>query len=202
MPFLEFTRRELLRELLRARIGPAFTGYQWSRRGVLLERILRERPPEWLPKGYANYDEFIMACADMAVKRLEEEARIAGIANPEQPESWRWGQFTELRMLHPLARSGFLRRHLSVAGVAQNGTGSSVKQTGSTFGPAMRFVADLSNWDHSLMNITLGQSGHYLSPYYRDQFPAWFNGTGIVSPYSAAAQAAVRAHQLRLVPRS
>ncbi len=201
MPFLEFTRREILRELLRARIGPQFTVYTWSRRNVLLERILRERPPDWLPRGHADYDEFIMACADMAVKRLEEEARLTSIANPEQPESWRWGQFTELRMLHPFGRSGFLRRHLSVAGVAQNGAGSSVKQTGNTFGPAMRFVADLSNWDNSLMNITLGQSGHYLSPHFRDQFPAWFNGAGIPSPFSPSAQAAARAHSMRLVPR-
>ena len=105
-----------------------------------------------------------------------------------------------LQMLHPFGRSGFLARHLSISGVPQNGTGYSVKQTGRTFGPAMRFVADLSNWDQSLMNIPMGQSGQYLSRHYRDQFEIWFDGDGLASSFSGEAQQKVRRHSLTLVP--
>jgi penicillin amidase len=64
----------------------------------------------------------------------------------------------------------------------------------------MRFVADLSNFDGSLMNVTTGESGHFLSPNYKDQFPAWYEGRGIPSAFSDAAEQAKVAHKLRLVP--
>jgi penicillin G amidase len=67
-------------------------------------------------------------------------------------------------------------------------------------GPAMRFVADLSNFDNSLMEIPTGESGQYASPFYRDQFPEWFAGRGIVAPFSEAAEEASRAHRLILLP--
>ena len=62
----------------------------------------------------------------------------------------------------------------------------------------MRFVADLSNFDNSLMNITVGQSGHYLSPYYRDQFPPWYEDRGIPSVFSDAAVGKTTVHSLEL----
>jgi penicillin amidase len=41
----------------------------------------------------------------------------------------------------------------------------------------MRFVADLSNWDASMMNLTLGESGHRASGHYSDQWKAYLDGT-------------------------
>ena len=64
----------------------------------------------------------------------------------------------------------------------------------------MRIVADLSNFDNSLMEITTGESGEYASPYYRDQFPEWFAGRGIAAPFTDSAEDAVRAHRLLLLP--
>jgi len=37
----------------------------------------------------------------------------------------------------------------------------------------MRIVVDFSDLDGSFNNITLGQSGHPLSPHYRDQIQSW-----------------------------
>jgi penicillin G amidase len=67
-------------------------------------------------------------------------------------------------------------------------------------GPAMRFVADLSNFDQSLMEIPTGESGQYASPYYRDQFVEWFDGRGIPTAFSNAAEDGARAHRLTLLP--
>jgi penicillin amidase len=64
----------------------------------------------------------------------------------------------------------------------------------------MRFVADLSNFDDSLMEITTGESGQFASPYYRDQFPEWFAGHGLPAPFSEAAADKTRAHRLFLLP--
>jgi penicillin amidase len=51
-----------------------------------------------------------------------------------------------------------------------------VKAAGNTFGPSMRMVADASDWDHSLLNLPTGQSGHVLSSHYKDQWDAYTAG--------------------------
>jgi hypothetical protein len=43
-------------------------------------------------------------------------------------------------------------------------------------GPSMRFVADLSNWDNSWNNVTIGQSGHVFSGQFRNQWNAYYAG--------------------------
>ena len=40
----------------------------------------------------------------------------------------------------------------------------------------MRFVADLSDWDKSLNNLTIGESGEILSSHYKDQWDAYYAG--------------------------
>ena len=202
MPMLEYMRRELLRQVLAPYLKDQTARYQWSRSFTFLTNVLRQRPASWLPAEHKSYDHLIVASADAAVRQIERDLTARGEPDAAQAASWDWGTFVQLQMLHPFGRTGFLRRHLSVAGVKQNGSGYSVKQTGRSFGPAMRFVADLSNFDNSLMNITLGQSGHYLSRHYRDQFDAWYEGGGIPSQFSEAAEASARKHRLTLKPAS
>lgn len=200
LPLIEYLRRDLVRELLRPWLKDATAQYQWSRGWTFLLNTLQGRPAMWLPPEYKSYEALIVASADRAVRQLEKDARARGDSDAANPQSWTWGDVVPLQMLHPFGRSGFLRRHLSISGLAQDGTGSSVKQTGRTFGPAMRFVADLADSDKSLMNITLGQSGQYLSKNYRDQFAYWYEGRGLPSAFTERAEAAARRHRLTLTP--
>ena len=198
--FLEFTRRSLRKRILEAKLGDDEM-YHWWRSEVFLQNVLRDRPAHWLPSAYGNatsvsdgYDELLSRSADEAVKEMEARSGSNKIVQ------WRWGRFMQLAILHPLARSGFLRRHWSIGPIGQDGSSFSVKQTGRSLGPAMRFVADLSNPDNSLMNITMGQSGQYLSRYYEDQFPEWYEGRGIHSTFSAAVEEKSSVNHLRLRP--
>jgi penicillin amidase len=102
-------------------------------------------------------------------------------------------------MAHPLAANAVLRWLLNAGPDEDSGTGFTVKQAGGTFGPSQRFVADLADWDNSLMNITLGQSGQIGSRHYRDQFLAWYEGRGIAAPFTPAALNQVRKHRLLLL---
>ncbi len=190
--FVEYTRRSLMAHMLRPYLGPEVNLYEW-RDAVFLEKVLRERPPQWLPPEFRNYDELLSACADEAVKRLTAETKQSTSA------AWRWGQINALQMFHPLGRSGLGRWLLSIGPTDQAGSVYTVKAAQPSHGPAMRFIADLANFDNSLMNITLGQSGQYGSPHYRDQFSAWFGGRGIPAPFSDAAEEKTRAHRLRLL---
>jgi penicillin amidase len=190
----EYTRRELARMILAPKLGKELISTGWPRLTVFLENVLRNRPGQWLPEAYTDYDALLLAAANAALNRLDEETRR------RTPEDWKWGSFLRLEMLHPLGRSGLLRRLFSFPAIEQQGSGFSIKQTGRTFGPSMRFVADLADWDRSLMVLPAGQSGQVLSRHYRDQFDYWFHGEGLPSAFSDEAQLATRKHTLRLVP--
>ncbi len=82
----------------------------------------------------------------------------------------------------------------------QSGDTSTVKQVGRTFGPSQRFTIDWSNLDAATEDITMGESGDPLSPYYRNQWPYWYSGRTFALPFSDQAVAAATAHTLRLEP--
>ncbi|MGA7916586.1 MAG: penicillin acylase family protein [Candidatus Acidiferrales bacterium] len=203
--FVEYTRHALFRHLLAPYLGDEVTKYElwepqsvyndvWWRDKVFLENVLRERPAAWLPKGFANYDELLMASADEAVAALQKRTGSDDVA------AWNWGRLHPLDMVHPLGRSGPLHRLFSIGPYPQGGTVDTVRAMGVGHGPAMRFVADLSNFDQSLMEVPTGESGQVGSPYYRDQFSEWFAGRGIPAPFSEPSETRVRVHSLTLFP--
>jgi penicillin amidase len=166
----------------------------WWRDKVFLENVLRERPAAWLPNGFASYDELLMTSADEAVAALQKQSGNSDAA------AWTWGRLHPLDMIHPLGRSGPLHGIFSIGPYPQGGTVDAVRAMGVGHGPAMRFVADLSNFDQSLMETPTGESGQYGSSHYRDQFPEWFAGRGIPAPFSPAAETRARVHTLTLLP--
>jgi penicillin amidase len=61
-------------------------------------------------------------------------------------------------------------------------------------------TVDFANLDRSTLNIVAGQSGHLLSPHYKDQFAAWYGGTTFPFPFTDAAVNAAAEHRLQLLP--
>lgn len=204
--FVEYTRHTLFHNLLAPYLDDEISEkYElwepvsvyndvWWRDKAFLENILRERPADWLPNGFSTYDDLLSASADQAVADLEKHT------GKNDPASWNWGRLHPLDMAHPLGRSGPLHWLLSIGPYEQTGTLDTVRAMGVGHGPAMRFVADLSDFDNSLMEIPTGESGQYASPHYRDQFPEWFAGRGIAAPFSESSEEAARVHRLILVP--
>jgi penicillin amidase len=193
VPFLEGTRRAALAMVLRPVLGNETEWYQW-RTTAFLQRILAERPPSWLPALYKNYDELLVAAADESVKHLEKDSGSPRL------EDWQWRRFNSLDMLHPLGREGWLKKLFSITGKPQGGTSFSPRAATRHHGPAMRMVANVGAWDDSLMVIPGGQSGQLGSSHYSDQFPYWYEAKPVISPFSDAAEAAVKKHTLTLKP--
>ena len=195
VPFLHLARREALDRLLEPFLGKDTLIYQW-RWMAFLQKVLTDRPAKWLPPAYKSYDELLSAAADSAVQKMAEQTGSPRI------EDWPWRKFDSLDMLHPLGRTGLLRRFFSITNQPQSGTVYSVRAATKTHGPAMRFVANPANWDESIMLIPAGQSGQPGSNHYSDQFSYWYEGKPIFAAFSDSAEAASRKHTLTLKPGS
>jgi penicillin G amidase len=191
--FVVMARRAALDLILEPYLGKDTNLYTW-RSTAFLQKVLTDRPPKWLPPAYKNYDELLAAAADRAVTMLAEQTKSQSVSD------WQWKELNSLEMLHPLGRDGFLRHLLSITGKPQSGTSYSVRAATKRHGPSMRFIANLANWDDSILLIPAGESGQIGSSHYTDQFSYWYEGKPIVTPFSDAAEAKTRKHTLKLVP--
>lgn len=132
----------------------------------VLERLLRERPAGW----FQDWDDLLLTSLAAAV---DTGAKRQG----SNVDGWRYGAWNELAIPNPVAgRIPLIGRYFNIGPVWMSGSATTVKQTTRRLGPSMRMVVDLSNLDNSLQNITIGQSGHYLSKNYKDQWPAYYSG--------------------------
>jgi penicillin amidase len=195
VPFLYFVRRSLLELLLEPYLGKDTALYEW-RSMAFLQKVLTDRPSKWLPPAYKTYDDLLAAAADRAVSKLADQTKSA------KPEDWNWKQFNSLQSLHPIGQSGLLKFIFSLPDKAQPGTSYSVRAASRRHGPSMRFVANLADWNNSIMLITTGESGQLGSGHYSDQFSSWFDGKAIIAPFTDDAESAARKHTLTLKPGS
>ena len=161
-------------------------------RSVWLENILLHHPKRWLPDAFPNYDELLAASVEAAVN-----SPLA----PKNLASWRWGTFNAVEIEHPvLGKIPILRRWSGPGVQAQSGSGYTVKAVTRHHGPSERFTANMANLDQSTLNVVTGQGGNFLSPYYMDQWNAWYEGTTFTLPFSVEAVEAAKAHRLLMEP--
>ena len=166
--------------------------YSWLQRSVWMENILLRRPKRWLPDKYPSYDELLTAAVEAAVNHPEA---------PKDLASWRWGAFNAVEIQHPILGKIPLVKYWAGPGVQeQSGSGYTVKAVTRNHGPSERFTANLADLDQSTLNIVTGQGGNFLSPYYMDQWKAWYEGTTFTLPFSANAVESAKAHRLLLQP--
>jgi penicillin G amidase len=198
-------RAELTRLLLEPKLGPApknakaaaatlgWKTYSWRMQSVWLENVLQHQLKRWLPEKYAGYEELLNAAVEGAVS--DEGA-------PADLNSWKWGAFRMVEIQHPiLGRIPLLQRWTGPGVQPQSGSGYTVKAVSRSHGPSERLTVDLSNLDQSTLNLVTGEAGNFLSPYYMDQWKAWYEGYTFKLPYTAQAVAAAQQHQLVLEPK-
>ena len=179
--FVIQTEHAIARNLFHPYMGDSLPVY--PRGDVFVEKVLRERPAMWLPAEFHSYDEFLIATADLAVAELTTASGQTDLSK------WTWGKRNALFMAHALGQTGILARIFSIGPIEQSGSTGCIKAMGPTYGPSMRLVADTSDWDRSLMEVTTGESGRCPAITISDQFPEWFDGAGdYVAPFSDACR--------------
>lgn len=190
----EVTRRALLERILKPKLGEDLSGYGWPMSGTFLENVMKNGWTHWLPPGDADFHATL-------VRSLEEGvARIPDLVGSRNRGAWRWGDTIPLTFHHPLGSVRLLGGLLNVGPFTQAGTQTTIKQTTTSVGPSMRMVIDFSNFEDSVQNITLGESGQVFSPYYRDQFETWYQGQSLPMRFGDMAVDKGTAHKLLLEP--
>jgi penicillin amidase len=160
---------------------------------VWLENVLQHQPKRWLPEAYAAYDDLLAAAVEAAVGAGDTPAKL---------NSWKWGWFRPVEIQHPiLGRIPVLQRWSGPGIQPQSGSGYAVKAVSRSHGPSERLTVDLSDLDQSTLNLVTGEAGNFLSPYYMDQWRAWYEGYTFTLPYSERAVAASRQHELVMEPK-
>lgn len=191
----EVTRRALLARILRPKLDDRLFAYHWPMSSIFLENVLNNQWARWLPTGDADFNQTLIESLEDGVREIP---RLVG--SPDHA-AWRWGAAIPLTFTHRLTLGlHFLAPLLNTGPVPQAGTRTTVKQTTSFIGPSMRMVVDFSGLDQSVLNITLGESGQVFSPYYRDQFDAWYHGQSFPMLFSDAAVERGAVHRLTLAP--
>lgn len=151
-----------------AEIAAPGKGLTWSNdmSAAVVDRLVRSRDAAWS----GDWDGLLRKAFDDAV---EEGKRMQG----PDVKKWRWGAFQTLDLPHPvLSRLPYFGKRFHIGSTPMSGSSTTVKQTTSRIGPSMRFVADLSDWEKSWNNVTIGQAGHAFSRHFRDQWDTYYAG--------------------------
>jgi penicillin amidase len=136
-----------------------------------------------------------------ALTRLDELALSA-----------KWGEVHQVKFEHPFVRipvlgrfigRGWSRGPLAVAGdsTTVNANYWRLDDPFAVFAiPSARFVADVGNWDATVLVLPPGQSGRPWSTHYADQLDAWLKVEALSFPFSDEAVAAAAAARLIIEP--
>ena len=166
-PFLITLAYQHLRTALAENAAPGKgLAYEYAMASGVIEKLLSERPAGW----FTDYDDWLLrALADS----VEEGSRIEG----SDVRRWQYGAYLRIGINHPVFhRVPLIGKYFDIAPMPMSGSSTTIKQTTRGLAPSMRMNADLGDWEHSLLNVQVGQSGQPLSSYYKDEWLDYYNG--------------------------
>ena len=134
-------------------------------------------------------DDVIRKSLDDALTELETK-----LGN--DPAMWQWGRIHYVVFKHPFSGiSSIVDKVLDIGPYAIGGDGTTIFNTEYSFtkgldeypqfkhgefenylGPVMRYVYDFSKPDEINLIIDTGESGNFISKYYKDMTPLWIKG--------------------------
>ena len=214
--------------LLRHRLGSTLAGEYvcgWTTPNLALEKILEARDTYWLPTASGSYDSVVLEALEEALEELEG---VFGTTEMSQWRWGRVHHLTcqhLLGLFWPLDRilnvgpaprdgegdtvnasppaSDCLTQLLSrgtMGGCSDVPVLPDCESHAAYAGPVLRMVLDFSDLDNSMAVLDVGQSGHRMSPHYKDHFPVWLKVGYFPLPYSREKVEGSATSRLRISP--
>jgi penicillin amidase len=147
--------------------------FAWTYIDTPLEALLNEKPAQLLPDAahYRNWDDFILGQLQYSIQQLQ--AQHPGVALVDL----NWGVQNTVKHSHPFSKAlPVLSDLLDMPSEALPGCAFCVRAAGPNFGASERLVVAPNHFEDAILHMPGGQSGHPLSPYYRDQQNYWLKG--------------------------
>lgn len=159
--------------------GRAFEGVMWA--------LVGRRPAHLLDPKYASWDDLILAAVDETVRGLTAGGRRLSDRT--------WGEANTTRIEHPLSRAlPWAGRWLDMPRQPLPGDSHMPRVQGPSAGASERLAVSPGHESDGYFHMPGGQSGHPLSPHYRDGHDAW--AQGVATPFLPGPTRST----LRLVP--
>jgi penicillin amidase len=133
-------------------------------------KVVAERPEHLIDPRYQTWDEVFLAAADDVISEETEKGnKIAGFT---------WGDYNTAKIQHPLSAAiPSLASWLDMPADQLRGDTENMPRIQSPSGGAsQRMAVSPGHEDEGYMHMPCGQSGHPLSPHYRDSHEAWVKG--------------------------
>jgi penicillin amidase len=167
---------------------PEFDYTSVRRREAAIWRLVKEQPPHLLDPQFDAWNDLLLAAIDATLLQA-----TLGRAGPLRDRVW--SEFNVVAQRHPLSAAiPFAARWLDMPQVPMPGDLFTPRVHWGAIGASARMVVSPGREADGIMHMPTGQSGHPLSPFYRNSHDAWLNGT----PTSFLPGSA--AHTLTLVP--
>ncbi len=115
--------------------------YSWGEDNTALENLLQHTPSRWLPRGTANWKDFLTSVVEQGLHDANAPSNLA---------RWQYGSIHPIDVEHPLFGG---RRTVNWLLGTSTGSGAqpaggdmtTIDAIGKSFGPSERFTADLSS---------------------------------------------------------
>jgi penicillin G amidase len=187
-------RRKLVAQLSDVLINPCkqadktFSIARLDRTEGPVWQLVSQRPEHLIDPRYTSWDELLLSAADEVV--AEAGGQGAKLAD------YTWGKFNTTRIRHPLSLAvPQLSWWLDMPAQALPGDSDNMPRIqGPAMGASQRLAVSPGREKEGYFHMPCGQSGHPLSPHYRDAHGCWADGK--TSPFLPGPTA----HKLVLKP--
>ncbi len=154
-----------------------------------LWRLVSERPVHLLDPRLESWDEQLLDAVDALFEYFTIE-RGSDLAERT------WGKRNTVRLAHPLSRAvPQLSRWLEIEPMALPGDSNMPRVQSPSFGASDRMIVSPGSEEEGILHMPGGQSGHFLSPFYRKGHEDWVKGR------PASFLPGLPAHTLTLLPQ-
>ena len=133
-------------------------------------KVVTERPLHLLDPAFAGWDDLLLASIDEVITTVHRDH-----SGPLGDR--RWDEFDQTTYRHPLSSAlPFLWRWLDMPAEPLPGDLYTPNMHWNANAPSERMIVSPGREQEGVMHMPTGQSGHPLSPYYRNSHPAWVRG--------------------------
>jgi penicillin amidase len=149
-------------------LEPRLRAWHFRQREGAVWALVEARPAHLLDRRFEHWEALLSACADSTLARLQA-------LGPLRERTW--GERNTSRIRHPLSGAiPLVSRWLDMAPQPLPGDSNMPRVQSPSTGASQRLVVSPGREEMGFFHMPCGQSGHPLSPFYRNSHGAWESG--------------------------